>query len=205
VDATSASFRPPLASPHHAYCGAKAYCMKYLQTLRATAELPFSIAQIIPGTVIGPSELSVTASEALVRMDRMSRALLFNDPKPRYAFGFVHIDDCAAVHVMALDEERVHDSKLPDWFIAAATSPSDKNGEAIWKEAGNAIEMEFAEEIANGLMAVGRKNAPINMPFRVVSTLTEGLLLSGQKFRSLEECVIEVGQWYKKLVRENHD
>lgn len=199
VNTASAAFRPPLATPHHAYCGAKAYCMTYLKSLRAAAPLPFSIVQVIPGTVMGPSELTVTASDAAVRMDRMSRALLFNDPKPRYAFGFVHVDDCAAVHIEALDEEKVPDSELPDWYIAAASSPPGRTGSEIWREAGDVVEQGFRQEIGSGTMTVGRANVPVNMPYRVDSSMTERQLLAGRRFRGLPECITEVGLWYKNL------
>ncbi|KAF2677841.1 NAD(P)-binding protein [Lentithecium fluviatile CBS 122367] len=205
VNEASASFRPPLATSHHAYCGAKAYCMTYLNSLQEAGTFPFSIVQVIPGTVIGPSELNTTASDASARMDRMSRAILFNDPKPRYAFGFVHVDDCAAVHIEALDEEKVPDSELPDWFIAAASSKFGKNGDDIWKEAGDAVEKEFQKEIKNGLVTVGRDNVPVNIPFRIDSRMTERMLLGGRKFRGLVECVTEVGHWYKRLTEEGQN
>jgi len=43
VNHNSADLCPPLASPHHAYCGAKAYCMNHLFSLRHTGQLRFSI------------------------------------------------------------------------------------------------------------------------------------------------------------------
>ena len=145
----------------------------------------------------------MTASASLARMDRMSKALLFNDPKARYAFGFVHVDDCAAVHIEALDEDKVPDSELPDWYIAAASSPIGKTGSDIWREAGDAVEQEFKQEIERGIMVVGRDNVPINMPFRVDSRLTERLLLGGRKFRNLADCVTDVGNWYRKLATQD--
>jgi len=202
VNAASAAFRPPLATPHHAYCGAKAYCMTYLKSLRAAAQLPYSIVQVLPGTVIGPSELIVSALDAAARMDRMSRALLFDDPKPRYAFGFVHVDDCAAVHIEALNEDKVPDSELPDWYIAAAPSPPGKSGSEIWRETGDVVEQEFGQEIKCGMVTVGRKNVPINMPYCVESRLTERLLLGGRNFRGLAACVTETGHWYRNLVAQ---
>jgi nucleoside-diphosphate-sugar epimerase len=176
--------------------------MTYLKSLRATGRLPFSIVQIIPGTVIGPSEFSVRATEAAARMDRISRALLFDDPKPLYAFGFVHVDDCAAVHVEALDEDKVPDSELPDWYIAAASNPPGTNASRIWREVGDVLERAFKHEIKSGLVTIGRDNVPTNMPYRVDSTLTANLLLGGRKFRGLAECVTEVGLWYKMLVTQ---
>lgn len=200
VNPVSASFRPPLPTPHHAYCGSKSYCMGYLKSLRESAKLPFSIAQIVPGTVIGPSELISSPKEALNTMDRMSKAILMDDMQPRYAFGFVHVDDCAAVQIGALDEDRIPDSVLPDWFIAAAPIPAGKTGEDVWKEACDAVEQAFKQQIDAGVFRVGRQKVPINMPYRVDSDFTERMLFGGRKkFRSLAECVIEVGQWYKDL------
>ncbi|KAF2864726.1 hypothetical protein BDV95DRAFT_613265 [Massariosphaeria phaeospora] len=201
VNVHSASFRPPLSSPHHAYCGAKAYCMTYLNSLRINNELPFSIAQVIPGTVIGPSELVSSAKEAYAKMDRMSKALLFDETKARYAFGFVHVEDCARVHVEALEETRVRDHEIPNWFIAAATTDDGKDGNSVWREAGDMIEKEFPDEVKSGLFTVGRDNTPINMPFRVDSRKTQDMLFDGQKFRGLQECVEEVGSWYRSLVK----
>ncbi|KAF1961942.1 NAD(P)-binding protein [Byssothecium circinans] len=199
VNPQSASFRPPLPSPHHAYCGAKAYCMTYLKSLRTSKQLPFSIIQVIPGTVIGPSELINTATEASAHMDRMSRALLFNEPKPRYAFGFVHVDDCAKLHIEALDEEKVAEDRIPDWFVAAAPSERGKDGKEVWKEVGHVLEKTFEEAVKKEVFTIGRDNAPINMPFYVDSTLTESMVLAGGKFRGLAECVEEVGSWYVRL------
>jgi nucleoside-diphosphate-sugar epimerase len=177
--------------------------MTYLKSLQNAAHLPFSIVQVIPGTVIGPSELTVTASDAAARMDRMSRALLFNDSKPRYAFGFVHVDDCAAVHVEALDEDKVPDGRLPDWYVAAASTPSGKTGSDIWREVGDVVEQNFKQEVESGMVTVGRDNVPVNMPYRVDSNMTESLLLGGRTFRTLADCILDVGFWYKKLVAEN--
>jgi nucleoside-diphosphate-sugar epimerase len=177
--------------------------MTYLKSLKASNTLPFSIAQVIPGTVIGPSELIKTATDASAHMDRMSRTLLFNDSKPRYAFGFVHVEDCARVHIEALDEERVPDKELPDWFIAAAGSEKSRNGKDVWKEAARAIENCFRDEVLSGTFNVVGENAPINMPFYVDSSVTESMLLSGEKFKGIVECVEEVGHWYVQLAQGN--
>jgi hypothetical protein len=170
--------------------------MDYLQSIKDT--VPFDIVQVIPGTVIGPSPVITTASEAYANMDRMSRALLFNDVSPRYAFGFVSRGDCAAVHVNALDEEKLPSNDIPKWLIAAApTSPSD-TAESIWKSVGDMIE-DFKTEIDKGVFTVGRSNLPINMPFRVDSRWTENHVL-GQEFTGFETCVRDVALWYRDLV-----
>jgi nucleoside-diphosphate-sugar epimerase len=193
------SLAPPLASAHHAYCAAKAQCMTTLKNLRSSGKLPFSIVQVIPGTVMGPSELVSTKTDARKHMDRMSRALLFNEPKPRYAFGFVHVEDCAGVHVEALDEVRVPDAGIPDWFIAAGSSDQSKSGKRVWKEAGDSIESTFKNEVASGLFTVGRDNVPTNMPYYVDSASTETKLLRHGKFKCLKECVKDVAEWYRGL------
>lgn len=176
--------------------------MTHLKSLRVSENLPFSVVQVIPGTVIGPSELVTTASEALQRMDRMSKALLFDGMKPRYAFGFVHVEDCARVHIEALDEEKVPEGEIPDWFIAAALTEMGKNGAEMWGEVGDAVEKEFPQEVGSGEFKVGRDKMPINMPFSVDSRLTERMLLGGGKFRSLADCVKEVAHWYKTLAEK---
>lgn len=193
------SLTPPLASSHHAYCAAKAQCMTTLKELRASGKAPASIVQVIPGTVMGPSELVSTRSEARKRMDRMSRALLFNEPKPRYLFGFVHVQDCARVHVEALDELKVPDDKIPDWYIAAGCGDKSKTGSDIWKEAGDIVQKNSSNEVAGGMFTVGRDNMPINMPYYVDSTLTEARLFDQDKLRGLNECIQEVAEWYKSL------
>jgi nucleoside-diphosphate-sugar epimerase len=200
IDAHSAGLRPPIKSPHHAYCGAKAYCMQYLQ--ERSGQFPFSIAQIIPGTVIGPSELVSTAADAKAHMDRMSKAILFNDMKPRYAFGFVHVDDCAAIHIEALDESKAPVDRIPKWFVAAATTEK-KTLEEIWKGVGDVIEKEFGKEVEEGVFKIGRENLPINVPFRVDSALTENMLLDGKKMRGIDECVKIVAKWYLELVQRD--
>jgi nucleoside-diphosphate-sugar epimerase len=166
-------------------------------------KFPFSIVQVIPGTVMGPSELVTSAAEAYAQMDRMSKAILFNEMKPRYVFGFVHIDDCARVHVEALDEVKVPTDDIPDWFVAAASTAPGKNGTQIWNEVGDMTEQHFAKEVVEGLFTVGRDNSPVNMPFRVDSRLTEKLLLDGEQFQSLEDCIKDVGHWYARLVEES--
>ncbi|KAL1605236.1 hypothetical protein SLS60_004780 [Paraconiothyrium brasiliense] len=172
--------------------------MTTLKSLRTSGEASFSIVQVVPGTVMGPSELISTRIEARKKMDRMSRALLFNEPKPRYLFGFVHVEDCAKVHVEALDEVKITDDEIPYWFIAAASSDSAKSGEQIWKEAGNAIESNLENAIASGTLTVGRDNVPTNMPFYVDSALTE-TKMRHDKFKSLNECIKEVAEWYMGL------
>lgn len=162
-------------------------------------KLNFSVVQVIPGTVIGPSELIDIASEAYDRMDRMSKALLFNDAKPRYAFGFVHVNDCAAVHVEALNEEKLPSNEIPRWLVAAASNEPDDTIANTWKSIGNMIEMEFPDQVKEGVFTVGKQNLPINMPYRVDSSWTERCLLQGRKFRKLEDCVREVGEWYADL------
>ncbi|KAH9866793.1 hypothetical protein J1614_008486 [Plenodomus biglobosus] len=201
VDAASLAFRPPLASVHNAYCSAKAQCMSYLNELRLFGDLPFSIAQVVPGTVIGQSELATTSSEAVARLDRQSKALLFDDMKPRYAFGFVYLQDCARVHIEALDETKVQREDLPPWFIAAATEDEDRKGEDIWNDAADMIEREFSQEIERSIFTVGRSKVPVNMPYRADSRLTERVLLGGEKLRGLNASVKEVAQWYINLKR----
>ncbi|KAJ4298204.1 hypothetical protein N0V90_006103 [Kalmusia sp. IMI 367209] len=177
--------------------------MAYLKDLHTSRRAPFSIVQVIPGTVMGSSELVSTTAQARAKMDRMSRALLFNDPKPRYLFGFVHVEDCARVHVEALDEVKVPDDEIPDWFIAASSSEKAKSGAQVWKEAGDVIEDAFQNEVASGLFTIGRNNMPINMPYYVDSTWTETRLFGDDKFRSLSDCMEEVGKWYRALAAEN--
>ncbi|KAL5373680.1 hypothetical protein DPSP01_012542 [Paraphaeosphaeria sporulosa] len=193
------SLKPPLASPHHAYCAAKAQCMTTLKNLRASGNLPFSIVQVVPGTVMGPSELVSTKMDGRGYMDRMSRALLFNEPKPRYSFGFVHVGDVARVHVEALDDVRIPYDEVPDWFIAAGASDPSKDGEETWKEAGDFIENNLQHEVASGMFSVGRDKVPTNMPYYVDSALTETKLLRHERFKSLKECIKEVAEWYTTL------
>lgn len=199
VNQASLAFLPPLTSAHNAYCAAKAQCMTYLDELRLSKTLPFSIAQIIPGTVIGPSEFATTSAQALARLDRQTKALLFNDMKPRYAFGFVHVQDCARVHIEALDGHKVEDDALPRWFIAAATVDEGYTGQKLWDETITMIEQRFSSQVETGVFTVGKTKVPINMPYRVDSKLTERMLFGGGKMQGLQESVEEVAQWYLRL------
>ncbi|RMZ67862.1 cinnamoyl- reductase [Pyrenophora seminiperda CCB06] len=177
-------------------------CMDYLAHLQATAQLSFSIAQVIPGTVIGPSEFCNTSSQALAHMDRQTKALLFDDVSPRYAFGFVHVQDCARIHIEALDREKSEGENLPKWFIAAGTVEEGVDAPMMWNAAADMIEKEFEEEVSTGLFKVGRTKVPINAPFRADSHMTEKTLLGGEKIRGLEESVREVAHWYVELKRQ---
>lgn len=173
--------------------------MKYLNDLRLSKTLHFDIVQVIPGTVIGPSEFVTTRSQALKHIDRQTKALLFDEMKPRYAFGFVHVQDCARVHIEALDEKKVRGEDLPPWWVAAATSENGVDGEKMWAQAADMVESEFAREVKEGLFKSGRSKAPINMRYRVDSRGTERSLLEGGQMRGLEECVREVARWYLSL------
>jgi nucleoside-diphosphate-sugar epimerase len=175
--------------------------MTYLAELQASHKLPFSIAQIIPGTVIGPSETCTTSEQARVHVDRQSKALLFDDTAPRYAFGFVHVQDCARIHIEALDE-KVGSENLPKWYVAAGTVEEGVDGQKLWNSVADMIERDFADEVKSGTFKVGRQKVPINMPFRVDSRTTEKMLLSGDKIRGLEDSVREVAEWYIELRRK---
>lgn len=204
VNAESLTYLPPLRSPHQAYCAAKAQCIDYLDRLRLDKTLSFSIAQVIPGTVIGKSEFVKTAEEAKQQMDRQTRALIFDDNTPRYAFGFVHVEDCARVHIEALDLNKVPDADLPSRYIAAASTEADLDGSQIWKKAKSMVESRFASEIEKGLFIVGTNRTPTNMPYRVDSQKTEKMLLDGKAIRGLDESAIEVAGWYAQLDAEEH-
>ncbi|KZM23558.1 uncharacterized protein EKO05_0011230 [Ascochyta rabiei] len=203
VNAASLTYQPPLSSAHQAYCASKAQCMDYLDNLRRSRAMPFSIVQVIPGTVIGTSEFVKTAEEARMHMDRQTRALLFDDNTPRYAFGFVHVQDCARVHVEALDEEKVKDADIPPRFVAAATTEEGLDGERVWSKAVRMIESEFASEIESDVFALGRERTPTNMPYRVDSRTTEKMLLGGEVIKGLEESVKEVARWYARFVERS--
>jgi nucleoside-diphosphate-sugar epimerase len=177
--------------------------MTYLHDLQRSKKLSFDIAQVIPGTVIGPSEFVTTRSQALKHIDRQTKALLFDDMKPRYAFGFVHVQDCARIHIEALDESKVKSKSLPPWFIAAATSEGGIDGEKMWTKAADMVEREFGDEVQDGVFKVGRDKTPINMPYRVDSDWTSSKLLYGEEMRGLEECVKEVAQWYLRLKKDD--
>lgn len=200
VNTQSLTYRPPLSSSHQAYCAAKAQCMNYLDQLRRSETMPFSIVQVIPGTVIGTSEFVRTAEEAKRYMDRQTRALIFDDNTPRYAFGFVHVQDCARVHIEALDEEKVTAADIPPRFVAAATSEEGLDGHRVWSKAVDMVERDFKAEVESGLFKVGRERVPVNMPYQVNSAGTEKMLLGGEKIRGLEESVKEVARWYTELV-----
>lgn len=204
VNAESLTYQPPLNSPHQAYCAAKAQCMDFLDKLRLDDTLPFSIAQVIPGTVIGTSEFAKTAEEAKKQVDRQTRALIFDDNTPRYAFGFVHVEDCARVHIKALDQIKVADTDLPPRFVAAASTEAGLNGTQVWNKAVHIVENEFEPEIAKGLFTVGRERTPTNMPYRVDSKKTEEMLLDGKPIRGLEESVREVARWCARLAAQEH-
>ncbi|KAF2819294.1 NAD(P)-binding protein [Ophiobolus disseminans] len=202
VNQTALTYRPPLKSPHQAYCASKSQCMNYLNDLRISKKSPVSIVQVIPGTVIGPSEFIFTRLQALQQIDRQSKALLFDDMAPRYAFGFVHVQDCARVHIEALDEEKVSGEDVPPWYVAAATYEEGSNGAMIWNKASDMIENEFGNDIEDGVFKLGRSKMPINMPYRVDSRMTEKMFLGGDKMRGFEECVKEIAQWYMSLKAE---
>jgi nucleoside-diphosphate-sugar epimerase len=201
VSQTSLTYRPPLKSAHNAYCAAKAQCMNYLSSLQASNTLPFSITQVIPGTVIGPSEFCTTAAQAKAHMDRQSKALLFADAAPRYAFGFVHVEDCARIHIEALDEEKIKDKDLPKWYIAAATIPEGITGRGFWGGVSSMLARNFREEVEKGVFTLNWHTVPINMPFRPDSRETERMLMGGQSMRGLGECVREVARWYVGLLK----
>jgi nucleoside-diphosphate-sugar epimerase len=173
--------------------------MTYLNDLQLSKTMPFSIVQVIPGTVIGTSEFVTTRAQALGHIDRQTKALLFDEMKPRYAFGFVHVRDCARVHIEALDEGRASTEDLPPWFVAAGTSEEGVVGEKLWGEAGDKINSYFGKEVEQGVFKVGRNKAPINMPYRVDSRLTEKMLLGGEEMKGLQDCVEEVARWYLEL------
>ncbi|KAL6704882.1 hypothetical protein ACN47E_007565 [Coniothyrium glycines] len=202
VNEASLLYRPPLASPHNAYCASKAQCMSYLNNLRLNKILPFDIAQVIPGTVIGPSEFVKTSSQALAHMDRQTKALIFDDMKPRYAFGFVHVQDCAKIHIEALDEKNIKSEDIPPWFVAAGTIAEGVNGDTLWSSAVDMVERTFPEAIQSNTFKLGKTKSPINMPYRANSRATEKMLLQGKPIRGLEESVKEVIQWYLNLKRE---
>jgi nucleoside-diphosphate-sugar epimerase len=112
-------------------------------------------------------------------LDRQTKALLFNDTVPRYAFGFVHVEDCARIHIEALDEGKVKDEDLPKWYVAAGTVKEGMTGPEIWRGVCDTLEREFKQEVESGV-------------FR----------LTGESMRSLEECVREVAEWYLALLRK---
>jgi nucleoside-diphosphate-sugar epimerase len=172
--------------------------MTSLALLQAAHELPFSIAQVIPGTVIGPSEFCTTFDQAFAHLDRQTKALLFDDMAPRYAFGFVHVQDCARVHIEALDE-RNRSEGLPKWYVAAGTVEEGTDGEKLWNSVADMIEREFQDEVKTEVFKVGRDRVPINMAFRADSRVTEKMLLNGCKIRGLKDSVKEVAQWYIEL------
>ena len=199
VNPASLKYEPPLNSSHQAYCAAKAQCMEYLDQLRLSGTMPFSIVQVIPGTVIGTSEFVKTADEARKQMDRQTRALIFDDNTPRYAFGFVHVNDCAKVHIEALDEEKVPSKDILPRFIAAATTEEGLDGDQVWSRAVRMVENTLAHGIQKGFFTVGKERTPINIPYRVDSGMTQKMLMNGEKIRGLEESVSEVAGWYAQL------
>ena len=134
-------------------------------------------------------------------MDRQSKALLFDDMTPRYAFGFIHVEDCARIHIEALDE-RIRSEDLPTWYVAAGTVEPGIDGEKLWNDAADMIELDFGNEVKTGAFRVGRGKVPINMPFRADSSVTENMLLSGDKIRGLKDSVKEVAQWYVELKKK---
>lgn len=202
VNAESLTYLPPLNSPHQAYCAAKAQCMDYLDQLRLDNTLPFSIAQVIPGTVIGTSEFVKTAEEAKKHMDRQTRALIFDDNTPRYAFGFVHVEDCAKVHIEALDPNKVSDESVPPRFLAAASTEAGLDGHQVWSKAVSMVMSKFSSEVERGLFTIGKERTPTNMPYRIDSRMTEKILLDGKAIRGLQESVREVAGWYARLAAQ---
>jgi nucleoside-diphosphate-sugar epimerase len=177
--------------------------MAYLNDLRLSKTLPFSIVQVIPGTVIGPSEFVTTRSQALKHIDRQTKALLFDDMKPRYAFGFVHVQDCAKVHIEALNEEKVKTDDVPSWFVAAGTSEEGIDGEKLWSKTADMVRKKFGKGVEDGVFKIGATKAPINMPYHVNSQLTEQMLMGGKKIRGFEDCVEEVAKWFLALKKDD--
>ncbi|KAL5114905.1 hypothetical protein ACEQ8H_007223 [Pleosporales sp. CAS-2024a] len=202
INPAALTYRPPLSSAHHAYCAAKAQSMRIVHDLHAANTLPFDMLQILPGTVIGPSDFARTRALARAAMDRQTKALLFNDARPRYAFGFVHVAQCAQMHVAALDEAATGPARgghMPPWFVAAATSEAGVDGERVWARAVRMVQERFARAVAQGVFEIGVDKAPVNMPYRVDSSMTERLLLGGASIKGLEECVSDVAEWYLAL------
>lgn len=109
-------------------------------------------------------------------------------------FGLVHVDDCARVHVGALNTAKIHGNQI----LMCAWNTVGKSAEKFWQDALEKVENVFPRDIENKVFELGRE--PFRMLMQVDSTKTEELFEF--KFKNFSEQVLGVSEWYSGLVKK---
>ncbi|KAI5920421.1 hypothetical protein F4810DRAFT_713598 [Camillea tinctor] len=154
------------------------------------AESSTDVVIVFPGFVHGGHEGARTMAEFDVSTMFLMRSLVTGVRAPMGRVGgAIHIKDTAAVHVAALDEERVPRAGDGKPTSLGATIP------VVYDDTWGIVQKHFPEAVAAGVFTQGSEETWAS---GWDSTQTEKLL--GMKFRSYEEMVVDFAKKYIELL-----
>ncbi|KAL5327869.1 hypothetical protein ACEPPN_005575 [Leptodophora sp. 'Broadleaf-Isolate-01'] len=172
----------PWGTAAEAYFNSKALSLHATDTFINTSSPHFTIVNIMPGFVIGRSEL-ITRSEELLKSTNavpLSIVLGVKNEGKKPAM-ITHIDDVARAHVGALDTEKVVGNR---GFLLQ----SDVGGKVVFEDALLVAREKFADAVEEGILPLGGTTG--NAYQIVDSSATEEVFGKLKSYREAVESVL---------------
>ena len=138
----------PWGGPAEAYFNSKSLSLNATDEFLATQSPHFTIVNIMPGFVIGRSELITKSEDILKSTNAVPLAAVLGvkgDKKPAM---ITHIDDVARIHVAALDTAKVPGNR---GFLLQ----SGDGGKIVFDDALEVAKEKFADAVEEGILPMG--------------------------------------------------
>jgi nucleoside-diphosphate-sugar epimerase len=115
----------------------------------------FDVIHVLPSVILGRNELSTVVSDFASGTNRyvINIALGLDSPTPMLGAS-VFVNDCAEIHVLALDDK----VKGSQNFIATG-------GAVVWNDVSEIMKSGFSEEVKESVLKLGGKldTKPLNL------------------------------------------
>ncbi|KAK0102613.1 hypothetical protein ONS95_006222 [Cadophora gregata] len=179
------------ADPGEAYFNSKALSLHATDTFLATQSPNFTIVNIMPGFVIGRSELITKSEDLLKSTNAVPLSIILGVKSDKKPAMITHIDDVARIHVAALDTAKVPGNRS---FLLQ----SGDGGKIVFDDALEVARENFRGAVEEGILPLGGTTG--NAYQIVESGETEEVFGGLRSYREAVESV--VGQFVELKRRE---
>lgn len=186
--------QPPFANRVVAYANSKIAALNRAEAFMKEIDPQFDAIFIMPSFVLGRDDLChstqrfVEGTNLLVIAQALGLDVL---QAPTRTDNFNSVDDCARVHVLALDKSKVEGNQS---FIV-----SSPGGDGVaWNDVNEIVKRRFPEAVEKGIFTANGDSKTVVCKMDVSKTEK----VFGFKHASFEDCVVSVCEHYLELLEK---
>lgn len=189
--------QPPYANRVLAYAASKIAALNRAEAWIKDQRPGFDAVYIMPSFILGRDDLCKTTERFMQGSNLLviAQALGIDVPQaPTRTNDFNSVEDCARVHVLSLDKNKVHGNQS---FIVSNSGDDGME----WNDANEIVKKRFPREVEQGNFPANGKSKTVVC--RLDVSKTEEVF--GFKHASYEECVVSVCGHYLELLEKEKE